>query len=78
MSRPGETTPDYRFILFVVGTEPNSVLARENLVHICAEYLASGDCTVEFVDIGEDYQAALDYNIFVTPALIVEGPRGAL
>ncbi len=76
MSRPVERRPAYLFLLFVVGTEPNSVLARENLEHICAEYLASGDCTVEIVDILEDYQAALDHNVFVTPALIVKGPRG--
>ena len=66
----------YRFTLFVVGNEPNSALARDNLDNICAEYLRKGTCTVTVVDILEDFQAALDHSVLVTPTLIVEGPRG--
>ena len=66
----------YRFTLFVVGDEPNSVLARENLKNICAEFLAQGTCTVTIVDVLVDFQAALDNNVLVTPMLLVEGPRG--
>jgi len=40
-SRSAETVP-YRFTLFVVGKEVNSVIAEENLRHICAEHLLKG------------------------------------
>jgi circadian clock protein KaiB len=66
----------YRFLLFVAGKEPNSVLAEENLRHICAEFLKKGTCTVTIVDIMEDFQAAMDYSVLVSPTLVVEGPRG--
>jgi circadian clock protein KaiB len=66
----------YRFVLFVVGDDLNSKLAQDNLRHICAEYLQKGTCTVKIVDVLEDFQAALDNNILVTPTLLVEGPRG--
>ena len=76
-SAPGKTVP-YRFTLFVVGTEANSVVAEENLRHMCAEHLLQGTCTIAIVDITSNYQAALDNNVLVTPTLIVEGPRGRL
>ena len=66
----------YEFVLFVVGTEPNSLRARENLENICADYLRVGNCTVTVVDILQDFQTALDNNVLVTPTLIVKGPRG--
>jgi circadian clock protein KaiB len=72
---PAVTTP-YRFTLFVVGNEPNSLRAIENLEHISGEYLRNGTCSITIVDILLDYQAALDNNVFVTPVLFVDGPRG--
>lgn len=66
----------YKFTLFVVGKGPNSLLAQENLKRICAEYLQAGTCTVKVVDVQKDFQTAVDYNILVTPTLVVEGPRG--
>ena len=66
----------HKFILFVVGKGPNSQLAENNLRHICAEYLRAGTCTVKIVDVAEDFQTAVDYDVLVTPTLIVEGPRG--
>ena len=74
-SASAQTIP-YRFILFVVGNEPNSVLARENLRHICAEYMREGTCTITIVDVLDDFQAALDNNVLMAPTLLVEGPRG--
>ena len=76
MNNASVRTPPYRFTLFVVGNEPNSLLAKENLDHICAEYLREGTCVVTIVDILIDFQAALDNNVFVTPVLFVEGPHG--
>ena len=74
----GEALPAncFRFTLFVVGHEPNSVRARENLNVICAEHLSTGKCTVTIVDVVEEFQTAMDNNILVTPTLIVDGPRG--
>ncbi|RJO66053.1 MAG: circadian clock protein KaiB [Myxococcales bacterium] len=72
---PAKTTP-FRFVLFVAGNDTNSMLARDNLNHICAEYLRVGNCTVTIVDVLDDFQAALDNNILVTPTLLMEGPRG--
>ena|SRR3989339_578489 len=74
-SLPAEDSP-YRFVLFVAGNDANSLLARKNLSNICAEYLRDGTCTIKIVEVLENYQAALDNNIFVTPTLLVEGPRG--
>jgi hypothetical protein len=62
--------------LFVVANDPNSVLAEENLRHICAEYLRGGDCAITIVDILTEFQTALDHDVLVTPTLIVDGPRG--
>jgi hypothetical protein len=70
------TEVPYRFLLFVAGGEPNSALAAENLRHICAEFLVKGSCTVQVIDISEDYQAALDHDVLLAPTLIVDGPRG--
>jgi circadian clock protein KaiB len=61
--------PSYHLVLFVAGNEPNSLLARRNLQTICTQHL-EGDCNVEVVDVLEDYQKALDYGVFVTPALV--------
>ena len=66
----------HKFILFVVGKGPNSQLAESNLRHICAEYMQAGTCTVKIVDVVEDFQTAVDYDVLVTPTLIVEGPKG--
>jgi len=70
------TAGPYKFTLFVVGKGPNSQQAQDNLDHICAEHLRVWDCEVAIVDVQKDFQMALDYNILVTPTLVVEGPRG--
>ena len=76
MNSVTERTRPYRFMLFVVGNEPNSALAQENLRHICAEHLRKGACSITIVNVLEDFQAALDNNVLVTPTLIVDGPLG--
>lgn len=76
MTRTAAPNVAYRFLLFVAGKEPNSLLAQENLQSICAEYLLTGVCTVTVVDVVSDFEAALEYGILVTPTLVVEGPRG--
>ena len=70
------TIGPYKFTLFVAGKGPNSQLAQDNLNHICSEYLRVWNCKVTIVDVEKDFQKGLDYDILVTPTLIVEGPRG--
>jgi circadian clock protein KaiB len=61
----------YDMRLFVAGDEPNSAIAKAALQRICQDYL-EGDCRVEIIDVLKDFQPALQENILVTPALIVQ------
>ncbi|MFO0750513.1 MAG: circadian clock KaiB family protein [Myxococcota bacterium] len=70
------TRGPYQLTLFVAGQHANSILAQRNLEHMCAEYLREGACTITVVDVVQDFQAAIDADVVVTPTLIVEGPRG--
>jgi len=63
----------YRMRLFVAGEGSNSRKAKANLQQICQGPLA-GDAEFEIVDVLEDFQAALDNGVLVTPLLIVEAP----
>jgi len=63
----------YLFYLFVYGEEPKSALARENLNQICHEYLEDR-CRIKVIDVIEDFESALENNIYVTPALIMISP----
>ena len=64
---PAESTP--AFILFVVGDEPNSHLARERLATLCAEGHLD-EAHIEVVDVLDDVQAAIDHGILLTPTLL--------
>ena len=63
----------YRLILFVAGEEPNSRAARRNLAEICENEL-HGRCDVQVVDVLEDFTAAAEHNVLVTPTLLVVEP----
>ena len=76
MSQPKPQSARFKLTLFVVANDPNSMLAEENLRHICAEYLRDGDCAITVVDVLAEFEAALEHDVLVTPTLIVEGPRG--
>lgn len=65
--------PRYHFCLFIAGNEPNSHQAKENLQHLCADYFPENHF-IEVIDVLEQPQRALEYNIFITPALIVKTP----
>ena len=64
----------YVLRLFVAGDEANSKKARENLTQLCETHLR-GQYEIEIVDVLEDFQAALDSNVLLTPALIVVAPE---
>ncbi len=63
----------YRFRLFVAGGEVNSEKARAVLFHVAETYL-SGRHEIIVVDVMQDYQAALAYQIVAVPTLRVESP----
>ena len=74
MTRSDAAGNAYRLILFVAGDEVNSRLARRNLAEVCEQDL-QGRCEVQVVDVLEDYMAALEHNIVVTPTLLIEQPQ---
>lgn len=63
----------YCLRLFVAGDEPNSKKAEETLKRL-AETRLRGLCTIEVVDVLNDFRAAIENNILVVPTLVVEGP----
>jgi len=78
MSSQLETKPrpkkvNYHLILFVAGDEPHSLNARKNLAEMRESEL--GDrCTVEIVDVMQDFAPAVKHNILVTPTLLIAKP----
>jgi circadian clock protein KaiB len=71
--KPATRNATYHFRLFVAGDEPNSKLARENLLRLCEQHL-HGNHRVEVVDVLENFQAALENNVLITPTLLVTSP----
>jgi circadian clock protein KaiB len=63
----------YLLRLFIAGNGPNSQKALANLRSLCREHL-EGRCTIETVDVVQDFEAAVKNNILVTPALILIAP----
>lgn len=70
-ARPARDT--YVFQLFVAGDEPNSALARGNLVRLCDAHLP-GRYEIHTVDVLKDAGAAYKHNVIVTPTLILIRP----
>lgn len=70
VSRDDPSAP-YHLRLFVAGDETNSAIARVELSRICEEHLKD-NCHIEIIDVLKDFRPALQENILVTPALIVE------
>ena len=64
----------YSFILFIVENGDNSGRALENLKRLCQKWLP-GQHSITVVDVVEDFQTALDYNVLVTPSVIVTEPE---
>ena len=66
--------PVFSFLLFVAGDEPNSMLAKNNLLRICHEHL-NGCNDIQIVDVLQDFSKAIDHGIIVTPTLILMQPE---
>lgn len=64
---------DYHFKLFVADHEPNSLLAQSNLQQLCVDYL-SERVTIDVIDIVENFKLAMEYEVWLTPTLIVIHP----
>jgi circadian clock protein KaiB len=75
-SRPRPVGEDRRLLLFVAGDEPNSRLARANLEGLRPSVEVAGG-SIEVHDVLEDFTAAMEHRILVTPALLqlAPGPR---
>ena len=71
--RPADGRAAVRMNLFVAGGELNSRRAEENLNRLCREELPGGYELI-VIDVLEDFKAAIEYNVMVTPMLIVTEP----
>ena len=63
----------YTLRLFTADDESNSKQAKENLERLQQTYL-KWPHKKEFVDVLEDFQAALENNVLITPCLILVSP----
>ena len=63
----------YSFKLFISGMSVKSVRAIENLNCICDTYLTNR-FKVDIIDITENQELAVQYQIFAIPTLIKTGP----
>ncbi|MFO7652944.1 MAG: circadian clock KaiB family protein [Candidatus Krumholzibacteriia bacterium] len=63
-----------RLILFVVGRETNSQLARGNLEKFQAQGLNGVEMDLQIVDVMDDMDAAIEHEILVTPSLLILEP----
>ncbi len=64
---------NYVMLLFVVSDEPNSKQAKDNLKRICDTHL-NGRYQNKIINVLEDFQLALEYNVLVTPTLVLVEP----
>lgn len=70
-----EENTEYKFKLFVAGSEPNSLLATKVVTEVCESWLKNNS-SLEIIDVYENYQQAIDNKILVVPTLFVESLQG--
>ncbi len=68
-----KSPPNYYFLLYIAGNEPNSQNALQILKKVGEKYL-QGKYILEVVDVFKDYEAALKNNIFFAPTLVIKSP----
>ncbi len=66
-------TPFYRLRLFVAGDEPNSRKAKSVLKNIYNKHLRNR-CEMQIIDVFEDHRQAIEKQLYIIPALIIEEP----
>lgn len=64
----------YSLILFTINEGAHSERAQKNLENLCSKYLP-GQHTLKIVDVVEDFQTALDYDILLTPTVVITEPK---
>ena len=64
----------YSFRLFMAGKGANSRKALDNLRILCEEHL-EGRFTIKTIDVVKNFDAAVNDNILVTPALVLVSPH---
>jgi circadian clock protein KaiB len=62
----------HRLLLFVVGDEVNSRQARMNLGRIVETHFPE-PLEIQEVDVLRNFQDAIKYKVFITPALVIQG-----
>jgi len=65
--------PECHLKLFISAGEPNSVIAQDNLRQLQQSRFHC-KIVVEIVNVLENYQAALDHRVLVTPCLVLHSP----
>ena len=68
-----ESRPRRRLLLFVAGSEPNSLAAQQNLARL-RESVTHCDLDCEMLDVVEHFDVALEHNVLVTPCLVLVDP----
>ena len=63
----------FHFQLYVAGESANSILAINNLNHLCREHLP-GCHAIEIVDIIEEPRRGMEQKVYLTPTLIKVSP----
>ena len=66
-------TQPYQFKLFISGMSVRSTRAVDNFKHICETYM-KGCYELEIIDITQDKQKAIQYQIFALPTLLKVEP----
>lgn len=64
---------NYCFKLFISGMSVRSTRAVDNLKHVCEEYLKDR-YELEIIDINQDREKAVTYQIFALPTLLKLSP----
>ncbi|MEX0608386.1 MAG: circadian clock KaiB family protein [Balneolaceae bacterium] len=64
----------YSIILFVINDGAHSKRAEKKLKNLCEEWLPHR-YDIEVVDVVKDFQTALDYNILLTPSVVITNPK---
>ena len=64
----------YKLLLFIAGGEPNSMIASKNITKICKTYIPD-NYELEVVDIFKNLKKAIEYDILITPTLIISDSK---